>query len=393
MKIILIALLSFFAGCSSMLAQTRIDAILSEIENNNLSLKAMRQDADAEKTGHKTGSYLQNPEVEFHFLRSNPAVIGNRTDLSITQSFDFPTAYGYRRQIAGSRDLQTEFRYQKERNDLLLSARLLCAGIIYANAFISESDKRISYARKISDAYKAMFEKGETGILEHNKAQLNLLNLRRERETLVIERDAGLMQLTALNGGKAIDLSETSLQLPLLPVNFEEWYSRAEQTNPYLLWLRQEVEISHQTEKLSRALALPKASAGYLSEQIPGEEFRGVSFGISIPLWENKNTVKYTRARTIALQSQEADSKLQFYNQLKIEYEKAVRLQAGMMEYSEELKTIDNEVLLNKALDLGEISLINYLTELSMTYTAIDHLLKTAHEFNKSYAFLKQYEM
>ncbi len=393
MKIILIGILCISTLGNSLIAQTSVDAVLKEIENNNLSLRSMRLIADAEKTGNKTGYYLQNPEVEFNYLWSSPAIIGNRTDLTITQSFDFPTAYGYRRQIAGSRDMQSELRYQKERKDLLLTARMLCAEIIYTNAFISEYDKRISHALQISEAYKVMFEKGETGILEHNKAQLNLLNLKREKENLMIERSAGLMQLAALNAGKAIDLNETSAQIPLLPVDFEQWYTRVEQANPYLLWLRQEVEISLQTEKLSRALSLPKASAGYMSEQITGEDFRGITLGISIPLWENKNTVKHSRAQTSALQSQEADSKLQFYNQLKIQFEKAVRLQENVLQYRKELNNFDNEALLNKALDLGEISLINYLMELSITYTAIDNLLKIEHELNKSVANLMQFEM
>ena len=41
---------------------------------------------------------------------------------------------------------------------------------------------------------------------------------------------------------------------------------------------------------------------------------------------------------------------------------------------------------------MGEITLIEYLMELSLTYTAIDNLLKIENELNIAVANLKQYE-
>ena len=41
--------------------------------------------------------------------------------------------------------------------------------------------------------------------------------------------------------------------------------------------------------KLSKSESLPKISAGYMSESVLSESFRGVTMGISLPLWENRN--------------------------------------------------------------------------------------------------------
>ncbi|MBK6964391.1 MAG: TolC family protein [Bacteroidales bacterium] len=95
----------------------------------------------------------------------SPDVIGNRTDINIKQSFDFPTAYGYRRQIADSRNLQADLEYQRQRKDVLLNARLLCADLMYMNAVFEECEKRLSHAQNIADAFQSMFEKGEVSIL------------------------------------------------------------------------------------------------------------------------------------------------------------------------------------------------------------------------------------
>jgi outer membrane protein TolC len=347
---------------------------------------------EAEKLGNHTGVYLQNPEVGFNYLWGSPDALGNRTDINIKQSFDFPTAYGYRRQIADSRNLQADLEYQRQRKDILLNARLLCTDLLYANAVIDENEKRLSHAQNIADAFQTMYEKGEVSILEHNKAQLNLLNNRKEAEVLTIERNTVLNQLSALNGGIAIELNSSSVLLPMLPADFDQWYSKAEQNNPALLWLKQEIEVNMQQEKLNRALSLPKASAGYMSEKVVGEHFQGVTVGVSIPLWENKNTVKYSQAQTLALQSMEVDSKLQFYNQLKIQFGKAASLQKTVFEYRKLIESSNNAALLKKALDAGEISLINYLMELSFAYSAMDNLLKSEYELNKALSFLAQFE-
>ncbi|MFZ4706933.1 MAG: TolC family protein [Bacteroidales bacterium] len=377
----------------SLSAQITVDSVLAAIEKNNTTLSALRKSAEAEKFKNQTGIYLQNPEVGFNYLWGTPSAMGNRTDINVKQSFDFPTAYGYRRQIADSRNLQTGFEYQQQRKDILYEARLLFTGIIYANALVEEYNKRLANAQNLADAYQAMYEKGQVSILEHNKAQLNLLNIRKEVERRAIERTAYVKQLSALNGGQAVELKQTSFPVRVLPADFDQWYSNAEKTNPSLQWLKQEIEVNVQQEKLNRALSLPKASAGYMSEKIVGEHFQGVSVGVSIPLWENKNTVKYAQAQTIALQSIEVDRKLQFYNQLKIQYEKAASLQKTAFEYRQLLESSNNAVLLKKALDKGEITLINYLMEVSFTYSAMDNLLESEYELNKALSLLAQYEM
>jgi outer membrane protein, heavy metal efflux system len=375
----------------TLIAQNDVDSVLSQIEKNNTTLSAIRKSVEAEKIGNKTGIYLQNPEVGFNYLWSDPSSVGNRTDINVKQSFDFPTAYGYRRQISEFRNTQAELDYQKQRKNILLDARLLCAEIIYANALIQELQGRLTYARQLADAYQVMYNNGEVGILENNKAQLNLLNIKKELEAIKIEQSTYLKQLTALNGGQPIVLNSNMLSLPLIPSDFDQWYSQSEQANPVLLWLDQEVQLSRQQERLNRAMTFPKASAGYMSENRVGEHFQGITVGVSIPLWENKNTVKYAQVKTIAWETSVNDYKLQFYNQLKIQYAKAISLQNTVTDYRQSLQLYENTGLLQKALDKGEISLLNYLMEISLAYSSIDNYLKAENELNKAVILLYQF--
>lgn len=376
----------------SLISQNEVDSVLLQIEKNNTTLSALRKSVEAEKIGNKTGIYLENPEFGFNYLWSDPTSAGNRTDINVIQTFDFPTAYGFRRQISDYRNLQTDLEYQKEHRNIILNARLLCVEVIYLNALFEEFNVRLSQAQELSDAYQVLFEKGETGILENNKVQLNLFITKKELEALSIERSGYLKQLTALNGGLPVELTGISMPESQIPSDFDQWYNQMVLANPALLWLDQEVQISQQQEKLNRALSLPKASAGYMSENRIGEHFQGITVGVSIPLWENKNTVKYNQVKTLAWQSMVIDYKLQLFNQLKIQYDKAVSLQKTVTEYEQALQFYQNTELLKKALDKGEISLLNYLMEISLAYSTIDKFMQAEHELNKAVILLYQYQ-
>ena len=392
MKHIIIVVISAIVFSSNLLSQSNIESVLIEIEKNNTSLSAIRIRAEAEKIGNKTGIYLQNPELGFNYLWGKPSVMGTRTDVNITQSFDFPTAYRYKNQISDIRNEQIDLEYLKQRRTLLLQTRYVCYDLIYINALKSELSKRMSHAQSIAKSYESKLKIGETNILEYNKAQLNLLNIRKELESIEIERTAHLSELTRFNGGIFIGFTDTIFQLQVIPVDFEQWYVMAENNNLMLNWLKQEIVVYQKQEKLNRALSLPKLQAGYMSEKIVGEQFQGVTVGLTIPLWENKNTVKYAKANSMAVESMVTDNRLQFYNQLKTLHTKAVGLQNSLNDYRLNLLLFDNSELLEKALDKGEITLIDYILDLSIYYKSVDKLLQLERDMNKTLAELNQYE-
>jgi len=390
MKKIIIALISLTAFQINLSAQSNIDSVLAQIERNNTTLAALQKRADADKIGNKTGNYLQNPEIEFNYLWGNE-VTGNRTDFSAKQTFDFPTAYRFKNQISNIKNEQVELEYQKQRKELLLNARLICYDLIYTNALKLELTNRLNHAQSIADAYKSKFDIGETNRLEYNKAQLNWLNLSKTMESLTIEQEALQAELTRLNGGALITFTESDFQAIILPVDFEQWYVQAEQSNPLLNWLKKEVELTQKQISLNKALSMPKFQAGYMSESVIGQDFKGITVGLSIPLWENKNTVKYAKADALALENTAADNKIQLYSHLKMLHTKAISLQKSANDYKSKLEAFNNSELLRKALDKGEISLINYMLELSIYYESVNKLLELERDMNKVIAELNQY--
>lgn len=389
MKPIIYILLSVLALSAQ--AQVSFDNVLKEIEMNNTTLKAYREKANADKIGNKTGINMANPEVEFGYLWGNPSGEGNRVDLNVTQSFDFPTAYRYKTQLSDGKNQQVDMIYDQQKVEILQQARLICVELVYQTKMNKILSDRLKQARELSDAYQKSFDQGNIDVLERNKTKLNLLNAEKALQINEVDLNLSKSELQRLNGG--LDITEFNRFSDFtFPLNFIEWFAIVKANNPSLRVAEQEVALSRKQEQLTRALNLPKITAGYASERVSGTTFQGVSVGVSIPLWEGKNTVKHQKAQTVALQMQHEDSELQFRNTLKNQYDKAKKLSLLLKEYEDALSVTSSQDLLKMALDKGQLSLINYLLELSVYYETVDKYLETERDYQLAVAELQQWE-
>lgn len=372
--------------------QNDLDHVLEEVEKNNTTLSALRMSVDAEKTGNKTGIMPQNPEVELNYLFGNSAAMGNLTDFSIKQSFDHPKVYSYKNQISDLKNERAELEFKKQHIDLLYQTRVVCVKLTYYNALKVALNKRYANALKVAEAYTSKYNTGDAGILDYNKAQVNLLNISKELENNEIEQNALLSELATLNGGNAINFTDSLFSLQSIPFDFEQWYALAEANNQLLQWVKQEIAITEKQVQLNTAYNLPRFYGGYMSEKVGDEHFRGITVGVTIPLWENKNTVQYAKARTIALQSVEADTKLQFYNNMKKLHTTVISLLNMVNDFRSKLALYSNSELLEKAFTKGEISLTEYMYELSLYYESVYKLLEVELKLNVAYAELIRYQ-
>jgi outer membrane protein TolC len=382
MKNILI-MIAIMAG-GSVVAQNGIESVLTEVVQNNTALKALKDDIEAQKLDNKTGIYLSNPEVEFNYLWGAPNNIGNRNDINVSQTFDFPTITGMKRRIADKRNGLLELQYKSERLNVMLMTRQLCMDLIYYNALKNELDLRLQHAEILAEGYKNRLDNGDANILEYNKAQLNLATVKGEISNLETERGAVFAELKRLNGGVAVQMDDAEYENVILPDDFDEWFAVAEQSNPVLEYVRQEVEIAKSQVSLNKARSLPEISAGFMREKVVGEAYQGVSIGVSIPLWANKNKVRQAKAAVKAGEAKQIDSRLQFYEYLQALYEKAKGLKATADNYSQSLESLNSVELLKKALNEGEISLLDYIMEIGLYYNTVNSKLETEREFHKT---------
>jgi outer membrane protein TolC len=384
MKQILIIFL-LLPNLYSAAAQNGYSSVLQQIEQNSPTLLALRQQTDAQQLNARTGIYLPNPEVEINYLRGPANGIGN--DFALRQSFDFPTAYGHRRQIADLQNDAVEQSYQSERLNILLRAQQVCIELIYYNALHQACAQNLRNAQTLAAAYRTQMEQGETNRLEYNKAQLNLSAVEAEKNRIEAAQTALQLQLQQMNGGLPLLFDAADYPLQPLPPDLET--ARLATQHPALRYADRQIEISRRQLQLNRALALPALSAGYMSENRAGERFQGLTLGLSLPLWENKNRVKQAKMQLQAAQSTRNDSQTQLQTQFQTLYLQAQALQKNALALRASLRENNNEPLLQKALQAGQISLLTYLLETEYLYAALQKTLEAERDYALALAQLQ----
>lgn len=389
----LLYILLFAGSISFVNAQNGVKSVLLEIEQNNTTLKALQEQSKADKIGNRTENNLSNPEVEFGRSWSQSGGNAPETDINLKQSFDFPTAYRYRSQLAKGKDVRVDLNYRQEYINIIQEARLLCVELIYKEKVNTQLKERFEQARVLSDAYQKLFAKGEISVLERNKTKLNLLNAEKALQVNEVDVSTIRLELQRLNGGLSVQSVGDIYPIYAFPSNFEDWFSLVKSNNPQIVQAEQEIVLSRKQEQLTRAMNLPKITAGYVNKREGGIITQGFTMGVSIPLWEGRNTVKYQRAQTLALESQRDDSQLQFRNALHSQYQKAHRLSSLLNEYNEALNVTNDYSLLKMAFDKGQLSLINYLLELEVYYDTLDKFLETERDYQLALSELVRWEM
>jgi outer membrane protein TolC len=374
-------------------AQNNIETLLSAIEQNNITLKALWEKAEAQKSANKTDIFLTNPEIEFNYLWGNPNELGNRTDVNIKQKFDMPAITGMKSRIGNKQNRLIDLQYKADRINILLQAKRHCIDLIYYNALKRQQNVRLKQAETIASSYKKKLMQGDVSLPEYNKVQLHLALVQGELSRMDIERNKVLSELKQLNGGMELTPDDYSYEDTPLPLDFTAWYVSAEQKNPVLEYVRLETELSKNQISLNKAMQLPSFSAGYMSEKVAGEHFQGITLGISIPLWENKNRVKQAKAAARAAAIRQEDSRQQFYHQLQNQYERTQGLKSIADTYKSSVTTLDSTDLLTKSLEAGEISILEYVVEIGWRYDMMKQALEAERDYRKARAELEAVEL
>lgn len=376
-------------------AQEKVSDVLSMIEQNNTELQALRKRAESEQYGYKAERALDAPEIGFDYLWSSPADIGTRKDVSVSQSVDLAALTGARGKLATSKTALSDAQYRIDRQRVLLEAKSLYINIVYCNALASELSERIARSEKIEAAYRDMQLRGETDMIEVNKAHLAYVAQKNALARNEIERASLLADLQRLNGGEAVEVNALVYdENVMLPADFRIWYDEMSQRSPELDYMRKNVEVNASEVRTAKMSNYPTLTAGYMAELVKGSNFRGLTLGLSIPLWSVRSKVRQANSSYEASKLEERDAASQMYSSLRGLYEKAKGLQEISSTLSESLAVSTEAMALTEhRLQAGEISLIDNIMEFSLYYSLEDEALEAARDYNLSLAELYAWEL
>ena len=368
----------------SVMAQSPIDNILQSVAENNNSIKATQQDVSAAQTELSAENCLENTTFEFEYLWAEKQVPGgNKYGFSIMQGFDFPTVYGQRRNLINAQNALGTSQINYVRQSVLLDARNLYIKIVYLNKQIEIVTEREYIARSLVDMYKTRLEAGDASRLDVNKVEIERLSQSSRLKMLINERNAAIADLVACNGGKVLPINATQIaQYPLIsmPASLDAVAAQWQEADANINMLRKQQQVAESFTAVSKEGWIPKFELGYKQAYEVGDMFYGLAVGISLPLFKTSNEVKTAQARALSLSLQNEVANVELTAEVSQLYNEATTLRDALNDYAL-LSEQNNREMLLKALEAGQISLIEYMSDIAQLNEAEENRLMLEYQY------------
>lgn len=280
------------------------------------------------------------------------------------------------------------------RQQILLQVKEVCLDLVLLNQQKNLLDTRLRNAEQLSAFYATRLEKGNANILETNKIDLELLNAGQRPD----ERDFPYCQAAGASYperryryrvyGYGLRLADREV------LSFDELRTEAMQSDPQLQTLRSDQTTALRQVSVNKAKGLPGFELGYrMNPASGGERFNGFLVGITIPLFSNRNNVKQAKAQARYTEMQLESASFTVENGLRQLYDQSVSLKKSIDEYKDVLKRQNSLVLLNKAIQAGQISMIEYFVDVTTYYQSVQNYLQLQNQYQKVMAQLYKYRL
>lgn len=312
-----------------------------------------------------------DPEVEGDYMVA-PAGEDNRWGFGVSYGIEWPGAYGARRNMG---------KAMREANSAEADAAILEKEIEILSELEAYlyAEMRLGIMNGVlatSDSIRAIAEKSVRGG-EMSRLDLSKIILEQSRVQSIIagieaERVATEGNLKTLNGGQSCTALLQSIdrvwdvhQLASL-----DTYLANARNNPELLKVMRNFDVADKNVSVVKAERLPGFTVGYAHEYEDGMHFNGANLGISIPLFASRGKVKAAEAAKAAAEYQMTVSTDKLESQITSLYEEVNALDKALETPMKVFKETDYSTLLLKAYQGGELSIADYLSELSWFYEA-----------------------
>ena len=361
------------------------ETLWKTIEQNNLTLKTMRAELKSCYYETHSGISMKDPQVNLSYLWNGIEEGSDKRTLSVEQEFDL--SLGRKKKVAdGTFNLMCT-KYAKEAAELRKQTYLMVDKYVMLT-------KRIDYRRmleknveQVCHLYEKAFKMGECSKLDLNRIQMSYFKVQSDCRKDLSELCEVVVGLMEMNGGIVTDTANVSYAYDVrkLPQNFDVWYSEYAAFEPGALEMDEKKSLAYNQEQLAKSAWWPKFSVGYDSEIGTDEKLRGMSFGLSLPLWENRNVRKAASAnRTSSTLEYEETQKL-LYTKYHDLYELTKMLLWSYEKQQESVQGVEeSEALLQKAVRAGEISLGEYLMEITVFSEVRLEMIQSEYEYESS---------
>jgi outer membrane protein TolC len=364
-------------------AQNSIADVLRSVEQNNLELKANERQVAAQRAEDKTDNNLPDPTVSYEHVWQQKNTSETVGELTVTQGFDFPTLYAGRNSLNRKKSDIYNKESDQLRQSILLQAKEVCLDIIMLHKQQTILDERMKNALELTELYKKRIATGDANIIDMNKLNLEVLNVKSEallNASALVSKEEELNQL---NGGIDIKLSDYNYVEESLPADFETLRAEVLPADPSVAVLNSQYDAAQKAVSVSKQGWLPQLEVGYRRNNEAGTKLNGAVAGFSIPLFQNRGKVKAAKAqrdnigylRDNALETADAE--------LRKNYEEALTLRTTIGDYSTTLNSQRDLDLLRQALDGGQMGFVDYFVEVAFVFQTQQNFYELENRYQK----------
>lgn len=364
------------------------DDIVKDLEVNNISLQSLREESIAEITSTRIEGNLPATDVEMEHVWSGRG--GERKwSIGVAQEFDFPGVYYARNREIKVRREALYLKYKASLTDLVIQARELLTDIAYCNKAIELESTIVEDMKSMCEFLERSYSKGESTILEVNRAKIELANNMVKLRGLNDRRIEALRQLKAMGCdiGTGLDVNYRMASLGSL----DEYRAKIE-TNTAVAYYKQLKRAEILGGKTRMREMYPGFKIGYVHEYEEGTSFDGFSIGLSLPLFSNRGKRALSKSLELKAEWDEVAARVERESVIDVEYNKARSCKDLIDILGPVFNGTNHAALLGKAYRGGQMSVIDYLREVTYFRESEWDFLELEMEYFKSLNRLESWQ-
>lgn len=372
------------------IAQSPIDTVIKEIIENNSELRAKEQELSAMRCDDTDANSLANPEVEFTRVWGKDG-IGNKLQLDISQSFDWPGLYRARRLAARQGQSAAEMAIEGDRLELAMNVKELLVELVYVRKQLALIQGILDNIALMQQSIALSLEQGQITVLDERKAAYEAFKYENQAAGYKARDQEISTELQALSNAK-LDLSQVQ-DYPLEPLLTNEEYLTQLDCDPALQSQAMTVAQEELNAKAARQSRFPSFSLGYEHQAEMGDRFNGVTASMTLPFFENRKARQAALLRRDAADLSSQQLKAEQTAEINGKYE-SLKLCGEQMQAFRQVFG-DNRYIsyLDKAYQAGELTVLDYINEVHYYQEQTLTYLEIEHSYFQALGWLNRYEL
>lgn len=378
------------ASCATAQAQDPFYDVINAIVTTNPDLANQQQLVIADAADAADENSLANPEFGFSRVWGAKG-IGNKLQLDLSQSFDWPGLYAMRGHAAKSARSAAEMLVLDSRLRLSADASTLLIELVYVRKQIALQKEIIANMEGLGAAIDKSLANGEITALDQRKQRIELFKAQSGLSAMLARESQIIASVNALGDGSAVDLSQITAY-PIMPEkSAEEYKEQVVAFDP--LYASQQFSAEQEAFNAKAAVQsrFPSFTVGYQHQAEMGDRFNGFTLGVTLPFFENRHARTSAVHRRVAAEQSQRALLASRYAEIDGLLKESALWKAQMNAYDDVFGDNAYLSMAKKVYDQGEMTTLDYIAEVQYYTEATMAYLEVEQNYYQSLATLNKY--